>query len=481
MRRRIQSAADVALAVWRGRRDAAHWNALVIFAVRTMTAVILFATQIVLARWMGASDYGIFVAAWTCVLVLGGLSSLGLNITMMRLFSQYRANGAFDLLRGLLRGGRLLATGSAATIAIVGALGILAMSAWSGSHTLAVPQLLALACLPAYALTDVQDAVGRGQGWTLEATATPYLLRPLLLLGFLAGAHATGIESDAVSGMTAALLSVLGAAALQSALINRRVSETVPPGPAKYEIRSWLLSSLPLLGAAGCELVVQNTDVLILTAFRPSEEIGVYYAAAKTTGLALFVQYAVGSAYAGRIAAASAVENHADVHHLVREAVRWTFIPSFAMTTLILLAGLPVLSQFGQDFTAAYPLMFILAIGVLARAAMGPSETILNMLGQHRACAASLATAAAVCVGLNLALVPLWGVYGAGIATASALVTAATLNWYAARRLLGLNLFVLWNLWPAKDDSAALAASPDTTVPAATDTELLSPADPARV
>jgi O-antigen/teichoic acid export membrane protein len=302
------------------------------------------------------------------------------------------------------------------------------------------------------------------------------------LLGFLAGAHAGGIESDAINGMTAALLATLGAAALQSALINRRVRESVPEGPAKYEMWSWLHISLPLLGAAGCELVMQNTDVLMLTAFRPSHEVGVYYASAKTTGLALFVQYAVGSAYAGRIAAASAVSNHADVREHVREAVRWTFIPSFAMTAIILLAGLPVLSQFGHDFTDAYPVMFILAVGVLARAAVGPSETILNMMGQQRACAASLATAAAVCLIMNFALIPTWGIYGASIATASALVTAASLNWYAARRLLGLDLFVLTNLRRKKEDDAPLATglAPSIT-PDAADAELLGPADPARI
>ncbi len=45
----------------------------------------------------------------------------------------------------------------------------------------------------------------------------------------------------------------------------------------------------------------------MLNFFRPSEEIGHYFAAAKTTGLALFVLYAVGTAYAGRIAAAHAL------------------------------------------------------------------------------------------------------------------------------------------------------------------------------
>ena len=36
------------------------------------------------------------------------------------------------------------------------------------------------------------------------------------------------------------------------------------------------------------------------------------------------------------------------------------------------------------DFVAGYPLMFILAIGLIARAAVGPAERLLNMLGEQR-------------------------------------------------------------------------------------------------
>ena len=52
---------------------AESWDAVGVFAIRAGSAALLFLTQIVLARWMGAAEYGIFVAAWTCVLVLGGL------------------------------------------------------------------------------------------------------------------------------------------------------------------------------------------------------------------------------------------------------------------------------------------------------------------------------------------------------------------------------------------------------------------------
>jgi O-antigen/teichoic acid export membrane protein len=238
-------------------------------------------------------------------------------------------------------------------------------------------------------------------------------------------------------------MATLLAAIAQTVVIERRIRREIPRSPAEFHFASWLGISLPLLAAGACEVVMQTADVLLLNYFRTPSEIGVYYAATKTASLALFVQYAVGTAYAGRLATASALADHASVRQLVREAVRWTFIPSLAITLAILAAGLPLLSLFGAGFADAYPLMFILAVGVLARAATGPSEHILNMLGQQRASAASFATGAVACVGLNALLIPLWGVTGAAIATASSLTTVAFLNWLAARRLLGLDIFVL--------------------------------------
>ncbi|HML44477.1 MULTISPECIES: lipopolysaccharide biosynthesis protein [Hyphomicrobium] len=432
--------------LWNSRaKHAASWNAIGVFAIRAASAALLFATQVVLARWMGASEYGLYVSAWTCVLVVGGISHLGFNVAMMRLAPQYQANQDYASFRGLLNGGRLVAIASAAAIAGVGLAALWISSTESGT-ALAVPMALALLCLPLYALTDVQDGLGRGQGWTIEAIGPPYIARPLMLLTLVLVVSMLGYAANAVTGMTIALAATLFAAVLQTVLLERRVEKSVPATQPAYAFSTWLKISLPLLAGSICDLVIQNADVLMLNLFRPSGEIGIYYAAAKTAGLALFVHYAVGSAYAGRIAAAHALGDNAQVRELVRNSVRWTFIPSAAVTLGILLVGYPVLAQFGQGFTDAYPLMFILAVGILAKAATGPADTILNMLGHQRASAISIGLAAVICVTLNLILIPLWSVAGAAVATATSVVAASAFNWYAARRLEGLNLFILANI-----------------------------------
>lgn len=416
-------------------------SAIKVFAVRVLSAGLLFVSQILLARWMGAADYGIYVSLWTAVLVAGGLSHLGFNMTMMRLVPEYLADGSGDMLRGLVRGGRLFAFAMGVLVATAGAVAIW-MAGSSIQPELRPPILLMLACLPLYALTDVQDGLGRGQRWIFAGLVPPYIMRPLLILAAVAVLHVAKVPASATLAMSAALAATGITALVQLVLIERRLAGLFPRGERAYAFRKWMRISLPLLAVGGCELVLQNTDVLMLNLFLPPAEIGAYYAAAKTTTLALFVHYAVGSAYAGRIATAGALGDRKGLQRLVRDAVRWTFWPTLGIIVLVLAAGIPLLSMFGPGFADAYPIMIVLSVGMLARAAMGPSETVLNMLGHQRACAAAFGVAAVVCIFLNAFLIPFFGAIGAGLATTTAFSTAAVLNWMHARRLLDLDVFV---------------------------------------
>jgi len=433
--------------VWNGDDDRSQTQraALAAFAVRVFSAGLLYLTQIAMARWMGTSDYGIYVFAWTWVLILGGLTHGGINIGVMRLLPQYRARGEYDLERGLLFYGRWMSIGLSTAIASAGGLLLFALQDAVASHYV-WPLILALVCVPMAAIGEVNDGIGRAYGWMLSALIPPYILRPLTLLIVMACAHFAGFDADPMTAVGAAIAATWLSALTQWYLIDAQIRRAVKPGPRQTDVRNWLLMSLPMLAIGGSEMLLQYTDVIVISANLSPAEVGIYFASAKTMALILFVHYAVGSATAKRFASHHALGDHAALAAAVRDSVHWTFWPSLGCGALLLALGQPLLSLFGPEFVSGYGVMFILVVGYMMRAAMGPAEFLLNMAGQQSAAAAIFGATACLNIALNVTLVPMFGLYGAAVATALSTSVAAALCCWWANRKLGLSIGIWSNL-----------------------------------
>ena len=199
---------------------------------------------------------------------------------------------------------------------------------------------------------------------------------------------------------------------------------------------------MPVFLVEGFYFLLTHTDILLLQLFVTPDRIAVYYAAVKTMALVAFIYFAVSAACAHRFSEYHYSGDRARLAAFVGNATRWTFWPSLAMTFVLVVLGKPILMLFGPDFTAGYPLICILAIGLIARASVGPVERLLTMLGEQRICAAVYAGAFALNLVLCLILVPLLGLEGAAIATTTAMVVESALLFWVTRTRLGLHVFI---------------------------------------
>ncbi|MGC8035665.1 oligosaccharide flippase family protein, partial [Salmonella enterica] len=69
-----------------------------IFLIRVISAGLAYFSQILLARWMGSGDYGIYVYVWTWVLLLGSMLDFGIAASAQKIIPEYRLNGDHALL-----------------------------------------------------------------------------------------------------------------------------------------------------------------------------------------------------------------------------------------------------------------------------------------------------------------------------------------------------------------------------------------------
>lgn len=421
-------------------RGEAGRMSVIAFAVRIVSAVIAFVSQVLMARWMGSFEYGIMVLVWTTMIIVGGLSCLGFHSSVVRFIPEYRQLGRLAELRGVLVSSRLFVLAISSAFALVGALGVWLSSGWIESYYV-VPFVLGITCLPMVALSDLMQGIARGHSWALSALLPTYIVRPLLILALMALMLATGFAPDARTGILAAIAATYSTSIGQLLGLTRAIDAGLPRGPTTIRFGHWFAVSLPIFLVESFFFLLTNADVLMVGFYLKPDDVGVYFATVKTLALVHFVYFAVKAGAATRYAEFT----HGEPEKLAafaRETVSWTFWPSLAMAAVVLALGEPMLSLFGPDFAAGYPLLFLLVLGVVARAAVGPCESLLTMSGNQNVCAAVYAVALTLNIGLNIVLIPQFHLWGAAASTTLAMVFEAAALSVTVWRRLGIAMVI---------------------------------------
>ena len=416
--------------------------AVTTFGIRVAGAGIAYLSQILLARWMGAHDYGIYSVAWTWVIVLGLFACIGFSSSPNRFIPEYIKANDISRLRGFLFASRVGAL-TAGTL-----LALLALSAvWLFQDRIAPdyvhPLLLILCALPLFALGGVQDGIARSYDWAYLAMLPTYIWRPLtitLLILVLLLFHG-GVS--AFQAAAVAVVATWGVALYQFSALDRRLRQTTPAASRTVDAKTWLAVSLPMLLVEGFLQLITSADVIMVSFWHAPNEVAIYFAASKTLALVHFVYFAVRAASAHRFSGYIHSNDRAGLAAYVQQASRWTFWPSLAAGLGLLLVAPLLLSLFGQNFESGYPVLAVLLLGVLARASIGPADALLTMSGQQKICAVIYAATFALNIALNLLLIPRFGLVGAAAATSLSIFFEAICLACAAWRTLQVRTFFL--------------------------------------
>ncbi|MFN3502396.1 MAG: lipopolysaccharide biosynthesis protein [Allorhizobium sp.] len=414
--------------------------AAIAFAIRIVSAAIAFISQIIQARLMGEFEYGIFVFVWVLVVLAGNFSCLGFHTAVIRFLPQYVQDKADAEIRGLTSTARLFAMTSASILALSG-IAALHLFGNSIEHYYLVPLFLAVFALPMIALGDVLDGTARANRWAVLGLSPTYIVRPTLILAIMLLAVSGGAPATAVTAMQAALVATYLTTLGQFLLVDRRLLNRYARGDRKVDFAGWFKVALPIFFIEGFGFLLTNSDVIVVGLYLPPDQVAVYFAAAKTMALMQFVFFAVKAGATPRFSSLMAEGNSQGLAGFAGTAARWSFWPSLAVGIVVLMLGEMLLGLFGSAFTAGYLLMVILFAGNMAKALVGPAEMLLTMAGRQQLCVAVYAVALACNIGLNITLIPAWGLAGAATATATAMAVEAVLLHIAVRRALGIVVF----------------------------------------
>lgn len=416
-------------------------GAAFVMGIRVVGAAVALLSQVLLARWMGAFEYGIFAYVWVWVVMLGIVVPMGFGTSVLRFVPEYRSKERWRRLAGVLRASSHVVLTAGLLTALAGVLLLWVMRGHIESYYF-LPLVAALICVPAFALTDWQEGAARAFGWVNLAYIPPYIVRPLGIVVIAGGilyvtGEATGLQVT-LGALAATVLTTLG----QRVLLSRRVAREIPAAKPVYHVKYWIAISAPLVLMEGLFLVLVNTDIVLLGYFVDPDEIAVYFAATRIANLMAFICFSLSALAVPKFAELHGAGKHAELQGFMHGVIQWIFWPTLAAGIFLLLVGQFALNLFGEGFDAGYPLLGLLLLGFLARASTGPVEYLLNMTGNQNAVAWTYGCAAVANILLNVALVPSLGLMGAALSTAISVVGSTAWLAIIVRRRLGITAFV---------------------------------------
>ena len=413
------------------------------FLIRISYYVLGFINSVLLARFLGADGYGVYVFVLSIVALLSVPTQFGMPILVMREFSALQAREKWGYMKGL-------ALRSHQFVAVVAALGCLGAAGWlwlNPSQYSSAKQsalLLGLLLVPILSLGALRDAMLGGLRHIILAQLPESIIRPALLMaGLLLALLVAPVPASAEYVVAYYVVCSLVAFVAGWWLFNSRKPQAVVSARAAFDTRRWFSAAFPIGLTAGMQVLNMQLSIVFLEFYSSDAEIAFYRVATLLAGfvvIILQVSNTVVSPYVSRLYA------QGDMRGI--EALVGKTNKLIILATLPLVVGIAVASPwllvtfYGADFSAAYTPLLLLTAGQAVNAALGTVALLLNMTGHQNDVTKSMVIALTVNILLHIVLLPRFGLEGAAFSSMIMLVTWNILLWIRVKQRLGIKYYV---------------------------------------
>jgi O-antigen/teichoic acid export membrane protein len=429
-------------------------SAAQVLSIRFLGAGLTYASMVLLARWLGSYSFGIYAYVLVIVTLLGLAFSFGFSSSGLRFVSSYLARKKLPRLSGFLR----LSFGIVTLVSVLGAAsgaGVVFLLRGIIEPYYVATLLLGMLCVPVWTVLSQLEATARAFGWVNVAYVPTYVLRPILMVGFVGGVVLLGGTANAMTAI-AALIGACGVGALvQGALVYFGARQHLARVKPSFHAGHWSAVSLGFLMIDGFRMLLDNTDILLIGRLLDPHSVAIYFAVIRTSGLIAMLSFSVVALAVPKFAEIHSTGTREELQKFVASVGRLMFWPSLAAALAMAALGPFLLSLFGPGFGAGYPVMLVVLTGLVLRSATLPVEYLLNMTGHHRDTMKVYALAAIANVGLNLILIPAFGILGAAIATYTAMLGGNVVLYRLVQKRLGVDACAIPLSWKAGRAAAA--------------------------
>ena len=205
-----------------------------------------------------------------------------------------------------------------------------------------------------------------------------------------------------------------------------------------FTITEIFKTSSPMALSAIAYFIMQSIDIIILSIYEGFDQIAYYSVSVKLAMLTTLALMSVNIVIAPRIAEIYENQNMQKLQMLIKHSTRIIFLISICVLSVLFFFSEEILGLFGQGYVIANNALLFLLAAQFFNALSGPGAIYLNMTGRQKTLNKISVSALIINISLNFYLIPTQGINGAAIATLVSLIiwnTIATVLIYSRDKI----------------------------------------------
>jgi O-antigen/teichoic acid export membrane protein len=393
----------------------------IIFIGIVIGNVLGLTNQILMGRFLGPENYGLFYLAVSIIMILCALPQFGLGAGLTQFIPFYSKKKRNDKVKAGIDFS--LKFGIVVSILVSSILFILsdeiAIRIFDTPELGIVLKILCFA-LPFWALRAnlgmMMQAFKKPEYYSsIENILMKVVQISIFLIAIFLGYKLFGALFAFIAAVVTAVIAycyVLFKKLYPS--IKKPTSKT----KRKISVRKELVALSWPLFLAGFTKYMMYADRIILGIYTVPAAIGIYTAAFTIAHLMQFIFYSFSFNFRPIVAEYFAVKDNKNIEKLYSSITKWTFLLTFpAIIYFIFYAKDAIWLIYGDSFTTGSTALIILSMGIAMNGLTGLTGEVLVAIRKTKFNLLCEVIGALTNIGLNLILIPYYGIIGAAIGT----------------------------------------------------------------
>ena len=406
-------------------------------------------SRIVIARFLGPGDYGLITLGVAGMSIAATLASVGLPSGIQRFVSFYKGKGDKGRMKGTIVSAIKICFPLSLFLAILTFIGAdwISINVFHEANLTPILRIFAIA-IPFSVLAQIfiSSTIGfqdlRYKVYVNDIFQNTFKLVAiisLLLLGF-------GVLGATWGWVLAIILTPFLALYFLEKKLFPVSHSKIKSIPVEKELFSF---SWPLIFVSVAGLVIGWTDTLMIGYFSTASDVGIYNVALPTAMLLMNITVAFSMIFLPVASELYARNRIDDLRTAYSAVTKWVFSLTLPIFLLMALFSESIIRLiFGSAYIHGAIVLSILAAGFFIDSATGPVGSITQIYGRTKINMGCSFIGAGANFTLNLLLIPICGIEGAAIATASSYILMKIALLICAYRIAGTQPYKLSYLKP---------------------------------